>query len=85
MYIFGTLTVGTFTAILVIQPIMFIVQKKINRNSNNLAFEARSTLGEIIKQVQEYLMSMIQYIKLNAKNVFWRRYKKVVMNMYINV
>lgn len=64
---------------------MFIVQKKINRNSNNLAFEARSTLGEIIKQVQEYLLSMIQYIKLNAKNVFWRRYKKVVMNMYINV
>ena len=72
----GHLQLELFTAILVIQPIMFIVQKKINRNSNNLAFEARSTLGEIIKQVQEYLMSMIQYIKLNAKNVFWRRYKK---------
>ena len=72
----GHLQLELFTAILVIQPIMFIVQKKINRNSNNLAFEARSTLGEIIKQVQEYLLSMIQYIKLNAKNVFWRRYKK---------
>lgn len=72
----GHLQLELFTAILFIQPIMFIVQKKINRNSNNLAFEARSTLGEIIKQVQEYLLSMIQYIKLNAKNVFWRRYKK---------
>lgn len=72
----GMLQPELFLAVLVIQPIMFVVQKKINKSSNNLSFEVRRSLGEIIKEVQEYFMSMIQYIKLNAKAVFWKQYEK---------
>lgn len=65
-----------FLAILIIQPIMFLIQKKINKNSTYLAFEIRDTLGETIKVVQEYFLSILQYIKLNAKRVFWSRFSK---------
>ena len=65
-----------FLAILIIQPIMFLIQKKINKNSTYLAFEIRDTLGETIKVVQEYFLSIIQYIKLNAKKVFWNKFNK---------
>lgn len=65
-----------FLAILIIQPIMFLIQKKINKNSTHLAFKIRDTLGETIKEVQEYFLSIMQYIKLNAKRVFWSRFNK---------
>lgn len=65
-----------FLAILIIQPIMFLIQKKINKNSTYLSFEIRDTLGDTIKVVQEYFLSIIQYIKLNAKRVFWSRFSK---------
>lgn len=72
----GWLQPELFLVILTTQPIMFFIQKKINKKSNSISFELREVLGKIIKEVQEYLLSITQFIKLNAKSVFWNYYDK---------
>lgn len=70
----GWLQPELFVVILLVQPIMFFFQKRINKKSNFLSFDLRAILGDIIKEVQEYLSSIMQFIKLNAQSVFWKNY-----------
>lgn len=65
-----------FFMILISQPIMFYIQKRINKKTNLLSFALRDILGQIVKEVQEYLTSVMQFIKMNAKQVFWSNYNK---------
>ena len=65
-----------FFIILISQPIMFYIQKRINKKTNLLSFALRDILGQIVKEVQEYLTSVMQFIKMNAKQVFWSNYNK---------
>lgn len=65
-----------FLIILISQPIMFYIQKRINKKTNLLSFALRDILGQIVKEVQEYLASVMQFIKMNAKQVFWSNYNK---------
>ena len=65
-----------FLIILISQPIMFYIQKRINKKTNLLSFVLRDILGQIVKEVQEYLGSVMQFIKMNAKQVFWSNYNK---------
>lgn len=70
----GRLQPELFIVIVLMQPIMFFFQKRINKKSNFLSFDLRAILGDIIKEVQEYLLSIMQFIKLNAQSVFWKNY-----------
>ena len=70
----GWLQPELFMVVLLVQPIMFFFQKRINKKSNFLSFDLRAILGKIIKEVQEYLLSIMQFIKLNAQSIFWKNY-----------
>lgn len=65
-----------FLIIILLQPIMYVTQKKYNRISNNLAVNIRNVLGDISKNVQEFISLVPQFIKLNALEYFWRKYRK---------
>lgn len=65
-----------FLIIILLQPIMYFTQKRYNKLSNELAIKIRRILGEISKNVQEFISHISQFIKLNAQEYFWNKYEK---------
>lgn len=61
---------------MLLQPIMYFTQKKYNKLSNELAIKIRRILGNISKNVQEFISHISQFIKLNAQEYFWEKYGK---------
>lgn len=65
-----------FLIIILLQPIMFITQKKYKQSSHRIAVKIRGILGDISKEVQEFFSQIVNFIKLNAVSYFWSKYDK---------
>lgn len=59
-----------FLIIILLQPIMFITQKKYKQSSHRIAVKIRGILGDISKEVQEFFSQIVNFIKLNADIIF---------------
>lgn len=65
-----------FFIIVLLQPIMFVIQKKYKQSSHKVAIKIRELLGEISKNVQEFFAHITDFVKLNAASYFWNKYEK---------
>ena len=65
-----------FLIIVLLQPIMFITQKKYKQTSHKVTVRIRGILGDISKSVQEFFSQITNFLKMNATSYFWSRYEK---------
>lgn len=63
-----------FLIVLILQPLLYFTQRKYSKKSNELAYKLRNDFGKISKNVQEFLNSIMQYIKMNGEKFFWKNY-----------
>lgn len=65
---------------LILQPFMFFLQHKFNRETAITTMQSRNIFGELSSLIQEFFSSMLHFAILNAKKHFFKKYIPIEKN-----